>query len=71
MQLARELGNMPANYATPTHLAQTAEHIAKSSKNISCKVLEKRDIEKLKMGSFLSVAAASTQAPKFIELRYT
>ena len=71
VQLARELGNMPANYATPAHLAQTAQKIAAGSKNLTCKVLEKRDIEKLKMGSFLSVAAASTQAPKFIELKYT
>ncbi len=71
VQLARELGNMPANYATPSYLAQTAEKIAKEGKNISCKVLEKRDAEKLKMGAFLSVAAASTQAPKFIELKYT
>jgi leucyl aminopeptidase len=71
VQLARELGNMPANYATPTHLAQTAQAIAKTGKNLRCKVLEKRDAERLKMGAFLSVAAASTQAPKFIELTYT
>ena len=71
VQLARELGNMPANYATPTHLAQTAQKLAAGSKNLICKVLEKRDAEKLKMGAFLSVAAASVQAPKFIELKYT
>ena len=71
VQLARELGNMPANYATPTHLAQTAQKLAAGSKNLTCKVLEKRDAEKLKMGAFLSVAAASVQAPKFIELKYT
>ncbi len=71
VQLARELGNMPANYATPTHLAQTAQKLAAGSKNLICKVLEKRDAEKLKMGAFLSVAAASAQAPKFIELKYT
>ena len=71
VQLARELGNMPANYATPTHLAQTAQKLAAGSKNLICKVLEKRDAEKLKMGAFLSVAAATAQAPKFIELKYT
>lgn len=70
VQLARELGNMPANYATPSHLAETAQALAAGSKQLRCKVLEKRDVEKLKMGSFLSVAAASSQPLKFIELQY-
>ncbi len=71
VQMARQLGNRPGNVATPTHLAETAQAIAKSAKQMTCKVLEKRDVEKLKMGAFLSVAAASTQPLKFIELKYS
>ena len=68
--LAKEMGNRPANYATPTVLAAEAQKIAKSSAAISCKVLGKREVQALKMGSFLSVAQASTEPLKFIQLQY-
>lgn len=68
--LARELGNMPANYCTPSHLAHEARHLAKTHKHIKVEVLERPALEKLKMGSFLSVTNGSAQPPKFIVLRY-
>ena len=68
--LAKEMGNRPANYATPAGLAAEAQKIAKGSAAISCKVLGKREVEALKMGSFLSVAQASTEPLKFIQLQY-
>lgn len=67
--LAREWGNRPANHATPTHLAQAAKALAKG-KNITAKVLGRKEITQLKMGSFLSVAQGSVQEPQFIELHY-
>ena len=68
--LARELGNRPANHCTPTHLAAEARRLAKSSKAIKVEVLERPALEKLGMGSFLSVTHGSAQPPKFIVLRY-
>lgn len=65
---ARELGNLPANYCTPTHLAEQA--LALSSDSMSVKVLDTKQIKKLGMGAFLSVAAGSDEPPKFIIMEY-
>jgi leucyl aminopeptidase len=67
--LARDLGNLPANICTPSHLAKEAIKLARDWR-LDVKVLERRDMEKLGMGSLLSVAQGSRQPPKFIELRY-
>ena len=69
MALARTLGNLPPNICTPSYLAEEAARIAKQFK-LPLKVLERRDMEKLGMGSFLAVARGSHQAPKLIVLRY-
>jgi leucyl aminopeptidase len=65
---ARDLINTPANDMTPTHLAETARSLRKA--NLSVKVLEKRDVSKLGMGAYLSVAKGSKEPPKFIILEY-
>jgi len=65
MALAKDLGNLPGNICTPTYLAERALQLAKDT-GLACTVLEKKDCEELKMGSFLSVAAGSRQPPKFI-----
>jgi len=67
--LAREWGNRPANHATPTHLAKVAQTLAKH-RRITCEVLGAKEIQKLGMGSFLSVTQGSAQPPRFIVLRY-
>jgi leucyl aminopeptidase len=69
IELARELGNMPPNVATPTRLGEEAQKLAKAYK-FQCEVLGPREIAKLKMGSFLAVAQGSEQPPRFIVLRY-
>ena len=69
MALAKDLGNLPGNHCTPTHLAETAESLGKQYK-FDVEVLERDDMEKLSMGSFLSVARGSHQPPKFIVLHY-
>jgi leucyl aminopeptidase len=68
--LARDLGNAPPNICTPTYLAQTAERIAGECDAMSCRILEQADIEKLGMGSFLSVTRGSRQPPKLVVLEY-
>ena len=65
----RNLMHHPSNTATPQFLADAAKKIARQAK-VTCKVLEKKDMEKLKMGSLLGVAKGSHEPPKFIILEY-
>jgi leucyl aminopeptidase len=71
MALTKDLGNLPANICTPSYLAAKALALAKAHKSIKTTVLEKKDMEKLGMGSFLSVTRGSVQPPKLITLEYT
>nr|WP_245591411.1 leucyl aminopeptidase [Derxia gummosa] len=71
IELTKTLGNLPGNVCTPTYLAETAEGIAKEFKGkLKIEVLERKDIEALGMGSFLSVTAGTVEPPKFIVLNY-
>jgi leucyl aminopeptidase len=69
MDLARTLGNLPANICTPTYLAEQAKKLGRDFK-LQVEVLERKDMEKLGMGAFLAVTSASHQPPKLIVLRY-
>jgi leucyl aminopeptidase len=69
MNLTKDLGNLPPNICTPTYLANQAKKIAKDFKMKST-VLSQKQIEKLKMGSFLSVAKGSRLEPKFIIIEH-
>ncbi|MDQ5921869.1 MAG: leucyl aminopeptidase [Pseudomonadota bacterium] len=68
--LVKNLGNLPANIATPTYLAKTAQDMAKLSKKVEVKILAKKELEEIGMHSFLAVAQGSKQEPKFITLKY-
>ena len=63
--LAREYANRPANHCTPAFLADQARKLGKEL-GLKVSVLERKDCEKLGMGSFLAVAQGSEQPPKFI-----
>ncbi len=67
---AKEWGNRPANHATPTLLAQAAQSLAVGKSPVSCEVLGPKEVAKLKMGSFMSVAQGSAEPLRFIVLRY-
>ena len=67
--LTKTLGNLPGNVCTPTYLAEQAQALGKRHK-LKVKVLEKSDMEKLGMGSFLSVTHGSEQPPKLITVEY-
>ena len=69
MALAKDLGNLPGNYCTPTYLAQQAQELGRAQ-GLKVEVLEQKDIEKLGMGCFLAVARGSREAPKFIVMEY-
>ncbi len=67
---AKEWGNRPANHATPTMLAQAAQSLAAGKSPVSCEVLGPKEVAKLKMGSFMSVAQGSAEPLRFIVLKY-
>ncbi|MGH8541985.1 MAG: leucyl aminopeptidase [Stenotrophobium sp.] len=67
--LAKNLGNLPGNLCTPTYLAEQAHKLAQQYP-IKTKVLEEADMEKLGMGSLLSVAKGSRQPAKLIVMEY-
>ncbi|MBI1772312.1 MAG: leucyl aminopeptidase, partial [Burkholderiales bacterium] len=69
MDLTKELGNLPPNICTPTHLANTAKKIATDYKMVA-EVLDRKQIQALKMGSFLSVTNGTVEPPKFIVLKH-
>jgi leucyl aminopeptidase len=69
IKIAKTLGNLPGNFCTPTHLAKEAQRIGKELK-FKVEILERKQIQALKMGSFLSVAQGSAEPPKLIVMQY-
>ena len=69
VSITKDLGNLPPNICTPTYLANSAKKLAREYK-MKVTVLEQKQIEKLKMGSFLAVAKGSREAPKFIIIEH-
>ncbi len=69
VSLAKDLGNLPPNICTPTYLGKQAKALAKIY-GFKVEVLEKDEIEKLGMGSFLGVAQGSVEPPRFIVLQH-
>ena len=68
--LARELGNLPGNVCTPAYLAKQALHLGKKHRKLKVSVLEEKQLEKLGMGSFLSVSRGSREPAKLIVLEW-
>lgn len=68
--LARELANLPGNICTPTYLAEQARQVKRGVRKMRVSVLEEKDMEKLGMGSLLSVSRGSRQPAKLIVMEY-
>lgn len=66
MTFARNLANEPAQFATPTELAQIALDFG-----LDTKVYEADECEKMGMGAFVAVARGSAKPPKFIHMKYS
>ena len=64
----RDLVNTPANDMTPTDLARAARSL--KGKNISVKILGKKDARSLGMGAYLAVSLGSDEPSKFIVVEY-
>jgi leucyl aminopeptidase len=64
--LARDMVNTPSNDMTPSSIVK----IARSLKNVTVRVIDKKEAETLGMGAYLSVARGSNEPPKFIIITY-
>jgi leucyl aminopeptidase len=70
MDVCKELGNLPANVCTPSHIARSAQKIARENKNLTCKVLNEAEMKRLGMHSLLSVTAGTKEPAKLIVMQY-
>jgi leucyl aminopeptidase len=70
MDLARDLANLPGNVCTPAYMADRALELARAFPEVKVTVLERKDLEELGMGAFLSVTSGSDEPPRFIVLEY-
>ena len=69
IEYARELGNLPPNYATPTRLGEEAQKLARSH-GLQVEVMGPKEVARIGMGSFMSVAKGSAEPLRFVILRY-
>jgi len=67
--LARDMVNEPANYMTPSQMAETAKELAQSY-GLELNILEREQMQELGMGALLGVTLGSQQPPKFIVLHH-
>ncbi len=67
--LARTLGNLPGNIATPRYLARTAERIAEE-RGLQVTVLGRPELQEEGLGALLAVAQGSEQEPQLIILEH-
>jgi leucyl aminopeptidase len=67
--LARDMVNEPANYMTPSHMAETAATLSEAY-GLEINILEREQMQELGMGALLGVAQGSRQPPKLIVLHY-
>ncbi len=69
VELTKTLGNLPANVCTPTYLSEQAKKLAQTYQ-FDIQVLDRKQVQSLKMNSFLSVARGSDEPPKFIVIKH-
>jgi leucyl aminopeptidase len=67
--MARDMVNEPANYMTPTRMAEVAKEIA-TKYDLGLKIFDREDMEAMGMGALLGVAKGSNQPPKLVVLSY-
>lgn len=70
INVARQLGNLPGNYCTPSFLAKEARALGRKHDKLKVSVLEEKAMRELGMGALLSVSAGSEQPAKLIVMEY-
>jgi leucyl aminopeptidase len=69
-RLAKDLANLPGNICTPSYLAEQAQSLGRGNRKLKVTILSERQMEKLGMGSLLSVSRGSRQEAKLIVMEY-
>lgn len=69
VKFTKDLGNLPGNVCTPTYLGKQAKQLAKDY-GFKAEVMNRAQIEKLGMGSFLGVAQGSDEPMRLIVLQH-
>ena len=67
--IARDMAHEPANVWTPSKFAEFGRKLGKM-KRCSCKVLNKSNMQKLKMGGILGVSKGSHEPPAMVIVQY-
>ena len=70
IQKVKYLGDLPANFCTPSFLVKEARKITSKYSKVSLKVINEPEMKKLKMGALLSVTAGSVEPSRLIILNY-
>ena len=71
VSLAKDLGNLPGNICTPSFLAEEAKQLAARHESVKATVHDAKELERLEMGSLLSVARGSREPACLIGLEHT
>ena len=69
IMLARDLGNLPANYLNPDKMVELAREIAINN-NLKIEVFAKAELEQMGAGGILAVGAGSANPPYLVVLEY-
>ena len=69
VSLARDLVSHPGNVATTGYLAAAAHGVAERH-GLTCRVLEREELEKLGMNALVAVGKGSAEPPRLIVLEY-
>ena len=70
MNLAKDLGNLPANVCTPSYLARAAQRLGRENKSIQTRVIGEAELKRLGMHALLSVTAGTKTPAKLIVMRH-
>ncbi len=70
INIAKQLGNLPANLCTPKDLTEVARLLAQQFKPLSTHILDEKALQKLGMNAHLSVSRGSIEPAFLIELHY-
>ncbi len=69
-QLARDLGNRPANDLTPEAFATAAKEMAEDAPKLRVTILGMKELQKEKMGGILGVSQGSVEEPRVIVIEH-
>ena len=70
MVWARQLGDLPPNLCTPSHLARQAQTLARGDPRFTVTVMGPRELKKRGMGAFLAIAQGSAEEAKLVTVEY-